>query len=620
MASSVHADRIAALRAAMAAQQADACIVPSSDPHSSEYLPGHWQARSWLSGFDGSAGTLVVTAKFAGLWTDSRYWEQAEHDLAGTGIQTMRAGAEGVPNYIDWLAAQLPSGSKVAADGQVVSVQAHRQWQAALGNRGIALAMDRDLVGSIWADRAGLPQQPVYEHLPPHACRTRAENLRAVRAAMAGHGADWHWISSLDDIAWLFNLRGSDVSYNPVFVAHALVGRDTACLFVGAGGEGDGSGRERPGRESPGQAGSAKIDADLRAVLQRDGVDVQSYAAAGGALAGLAQGQKLLIDPARTTVGVLAAAAYADRVEAVNPSHLLKSRKTDAELAHVRESMEQDGAALCEFFAWFEAARAGGETITELTVDERICAARARQRDFVCPSFGTIAAYNANGAMPHYHATEASHAEIRGDGLLLIDSGGQYKGGTTDITRVLAVGSPAPEQRRDYTVVLKGMIALSRAVFPRGTPAPMIDAIARLPIWQAGVEYGHGTGHGVGYFLNVHEGPQAISYRTPVNPYMGMEPGMITSNEPGLYRPGRWGIRIENLVANRLAAQTEFGEFLGFETLTLCPIDRRCIERDMLDAGEIAWLDAYHAEVRERLLPRVQGAARQWLEDWTGPL
>ncbi|MBV6305279.1 aminopeptidase P family protein [Candidimonas humi] len=608
VASSVYADRIAALRAAMAAQRVDACIVPSSDPHSSEYLPEHWQARSWLSGFDGSAGTLVVTAQFAGLWTDSRYWEQAEHDLAGTGIKTMRAGAEGVPSFIDWLAGQLPSGSKVAADGQVISVRAHRQWQAELGGRGIALAMDRDLVGSIWADRAGLPQQPVYEHLPPYACRTRAENLRAVRAAMGAHGADWHWISSLDDIAWLFNLRGSDVSYNPVFVAHALVGRDTACLFVGSS------------RGDSGQGGKDKIDANLRAVLRRDGVDVQPYDAAGAALAGLAQGQALLVDPARTTIGVLAAAAYADRVEAINPSQLLKSRKTDAELAHVRESMEQDGAALCEFFAWFEAARASGETITELTVDERICAARARQPDFVCPSFGTIAAYNANGAMPHYHATEASHAEIRGDGLLLIDSGGQYKGGTTDITRVVAVGSPSLEQRRDYTVVLKGMIALSRAVFPRGTPAPMIDAIARLPIWQAGVEYGHGTGHGVGYFLNVHEGPQAISYRTPVNPHMGMEPGMITSNEPGLYRPGRWGIRIENLVANRPAAQTEFGEFLGFETLTLCPMDRRCIECDLLEAGEVAWLDAYHAEVRERLLPRVQGAARQWLEDSTGPL
>ncbi|OWT57403.1 aminopeptidase P family protein [Candidimonas nitroreducens] len=598
MASSVHADRIAALRVAMAAQRADACIVPSSDPHSSEYLPEHWQARSWLSGFGGSAGTLVVTAKFAGLWTDSRYWEQAEHDLAGTGIQTMRAGAEGVPSFIDWLAAQLPSGSKVAADGQVLSLRAYGQWQAALGQHGIALDTNTDLAGSVWAGRPGLPQRPVYEHLPPYACRTRAENLRAVRAALAEQGADWHWISSLDDIAWLLNLRGSDVSYNPVFVAHALVGRDSACLYVGPG----------------------KIDAELCAVLRRDGVDVQPYDAAGTALAGLAQGQKLLVDPARTTVGVLAAAAYVDRVEAVNPSHLLKSRKTDAELAHVRESMEQDGAALCEFFAWFEAARASGETITELTVDERICAARARQRDFVCPSFGTIAAYNANGAMPHYSATEQSHAEIRGDGLLLIDSGGQYQGGTTDITRVLAVGQPSPEQRRDYTVVLKGMIALSRAVFPRGTPGPMLDAIARLPIWQAGVEYGHGTGHGVGYFLNVHEGPQAISYRTPVNPYMGMEPGMITSNEPGLYRPGRWGIRIENLVANRPAARTEFGEFLRFETLTLCPIDRRCIERDMLEAGEIAWLDAYHAEVRERLLPRVQGAARQWLEDWTRPL
>jgi Xaa-Pro aminopeptidase len=590
LAESVFAGRVDALRAAMAARGIDACIVISSDPHLSEYLPEHWSARQWLSGFGGSAGTLVVTARFAGLWTDSRYWEQAAHDLDGTGIQTMRAGEPGVLSFVDWIAAQLPEGSRVSVDGRVLGLQAHRQWQSILTPKGINLVCDVDLVGTVWADRPVLPQAPVFEHDARFAGRSRQENLAAVRAAMAAHEVEWHWISSLDDIAWLFNLRGSDVSYNPVFMAYALIGRDTARLFVAEN----------------------KIGTPVRQALQRDGIEIGPYADAAAALACLPEGQSLLLDPVRTTISMLGAAAFVDVVEAVNPSHLLKSRKTDVELSHVRHAMEKDGAALCEFFAWFEAAQ-GTERITELTIDEKITAARARQPDFVSPSFGTIAAFNANGAMPHYQATRQSHALIQGDGLLLIDSGGQYLDGTTDITRVVPVGQPSEAQKRDYTAVLKGMIALSLAIFPRGTAAPSLDALARLPIWQAGAEYGHGTGHGVGYFLNVHEGPQAISYRTRINEHMGMEPGMITSNEPGLYRPGRWGIRIENLVVNRPAMTTEFGEFLKFETLTLCPIDTRCIEPGLLEQAERAWLDEYHAQVRSRLLPFVEGAAKEWL-------
>src|SRR3546814_571388 len=311
--------------------------------------------------------------------------------------------------------------------------------------------------------------------------------MAAVRAAMLERKADWHWLSSLDDIAWLLNLRGNDVSYNPVFLAHALIGRDSARLFVAPG----------------------KIPAELGEALARDGISVEPYEEAAGALACLPEGQGLLVDPARTTVGTLASAAFADKIEAINPSQLLKSRKNAVEADNVRRSMEQDGAALCEFFAWFEANQ-GKKSITEITVDEEITAARARRPHFVTPSFGTIAAYNANGAMPHYHATEESHAVVEGDGLLLIDSGGQYLGGTTDITRVVPVGTPSVEQRRDYTAVLKGMIALSQAVFPRGTMSPLLDTIARMPIWQTGSDYGHGTGHGVGYFMNVHEGPQSI--------------------------------------------------------------------------------------------------------------
>lgn len=590
MGNTVFAERVQALRAALAAHNLEACVVPSSDPHLSEYLPEHWQSRAWLSGFEGSAGTLVVTPSFAGLWTDSRYWEQADHDLAGSGIRTMRAGSDGVPSVVDWLARELPKGSRVALHGQALSVSMHRNWQSTLDASGIRLVCELDLPGDVWKDRPALPQAPVYEHKAPFACRTRAGNLVAVRQSMAERKADWHFISTLDDIAWLLNLRGSDVSYNPVFLAHALIGRDTARLFVAPG----------------------KINEDLARALGRDGVEIAAYDAVGEALSGLPSGQKLLIDPARTTIGVIGAAAYVDKLESVNPSHLLKSRKSAAEIDHVRRAMEQDGAALCEFFAWFEQTQ-GVERITELTIDEKITQARARRENFVTPSFSTIAAYNANGAMPHYHATEQAHAVIEGDGLLLIDSGGQYLGGTTDITRVVPVGSPSQDQKRDYTVVLKGMVALSQAVFPRGIASPMLDPIARLPIWQAGAEFGHGTGHGVGYFLNVHEGPQAISYRTPINANMGMEPGMITSNEPGLYRPGKWGIRIENLVVNLPAFTTEFGEFLKFETLTLCPIDTRCILVELLTHEERAWLNSYHEQVRERLAPWVQGAAKEWL-------
>ncbi len=590
MGNTVFAERVQALRAALAAHNLEACVVPSSDPHLSEYLPEHWQSRAWLSGFEGSAGTLVVTPSFAGLWTDSRYWEQADHDLAGSGIRTMRAGSDGVPSVVDWLARELPKGSRVALHGQALSVSMHRNWQSTLDAGGIRLVCELDLPGEVWKDRPALPQAPVYEHKAPFACRTRAGNLAAVRQSMAERKADWHFISTLDDIAWLLNLRGSDVSYNPVFLAHALIGRDTARLFVAPG----------------------KINEDLARALGRDGVEIAAYDAVGEALSGLPSGQTLLIDPARTTIGVIGAAAYVDKLESVNPSHLLKSRKSAAEIDHVRRAMEQDGAALCEFFAWFEQAQ-GVERITELTIDEKITQARARRENFVTPSFSTIAAFNANGAMPHYHATEQAHAVIEGDGLLLIDSGGQYLGGTTDITRVVPVGSPSQDQKRDYTVVLKGMVALSQAVFPRGVASPMLDPIARLPIWQAGAEFGHGTGHGVGYFLNVHEGPQAISYRTPINANMGMEPGMITSNEPGLYRPGKWGIRIENLVVNLPAFTTEFGEFLKFETLTLCPIDTRCILVELLTHEERAWLNSYHEQVRERLAPWVQGAAKEWL-------
>ena len=592
------ADALSRLRAVMQRAHIDAVLVPSADPHLSEYLPGRWKGREWLSGFTGSVGTFIATAGFAGVWTDARYWDQAETELAGSAVCLMKIPSGASLLYIDWLAANLQAGQTVAVDARVLGLASARLLAAALAARAILLRTDLDLLDEVWRERPALPSAAVFEHAAPYAVASRAGKLTAVRAAMATLGANCHFISTLDDIAWLFNLRGADVSYNPVFLAHALIDRDSATLFVGA----------------------AKVAADVADRLRADGVELAPYEMAEAALAKLSDINVLLLDPRRITAGMRGAvAAGVTVVEATNPSTFAKSRKSDAEAAHVRATMEHDGAALCEFFAWLEVRLADRRRAapTELDIDIEVCAARARRPGFVSPSFGTIAGFNANGAIMHYRATEASHAVIEGDGLLLIDSGGQYVGGTTDITRVVPVGTPCAAQKRDFTLVLKGLIALSSAQFPRGTKSPMLDALARAPIWAAGLDYGHGTGHGVGFFLNVHEGPQSISATTMPEPHTAMEPGMITSIEPGIYRPGRWGIRIENLVLNRSVDATEYGEFLRFETLTLCPIDTRCIDAALLRPDELTWLNDYHALVRARLTPHVAGAALAWLDQRT---
>ena len=600
--------RIERVRDALKRHGLAAVLVPSSDPHLSEYLPERWQGRQWLSGFTGSMGTLVVTLDTAAVFADSRYWVQAEAELAGTGTELVKIATGNSTEHLDWLAKHVPCGQTVGVDGGVLGLAAAQALAAVLAKAGVLLRTDFDALAVVWPERPGLPEAKVYEHLAPHAPRPRADKLALLREAVARHGATHHFISTVDDIAWLFNLRGADVNFNPVFLAHALIAANGVTLFVAAG----------------------KIDAALQAVLAHDGVHLAPYAQAAQALAALPADAVLLIDPKRLTFGLRGNVGASVRVvEAINPSTLFKSCKTDAEAAHVREAMAQDGAAMCEFYAWFEAAltdTARLEPITELTIDTQLSAARARRPGFKGLSFSTIAAFNANGAMPHYHATPQSHAVIEvndgAGGLLLIDSGGQYLGGTTDITRVWPIGSVTAEQRRDYTLVLKGTIALSRTRFPRGTLAPMLDAIARAPLWQHGLDYGHGTGHGVGYFLNVHEGPQSISKAIP-EAHMAMQPGMITSIEPGLYRPGRWGIRIENLVLNVAVepppneSAAGFGEFLEFETLTLCPIDTRCIDRSLLRQDEIDWLNRYHATVRERLRPLVGGAALAWLIERT---
>lgn len=589
---------LSALREAMKAQGLDALVIPSADPHLSEYLPEHWQARRELSGFTGSVGTFVVTADEAGVWVDSRYWEQAAKQLAGSGIELQKSGQ--VPPYNEWLAANLPENAAVGIPSDMVSLTGKRTLAQSLTAKNIRIEHPDDLLDQVWTSRPALPAETVFIHDPDYVSETAAEKLARVRAVMAEKGADYHLVSSLDDIAWLTNLRGSDVPFNPVFVSFLLIGKDNAVLFTE----------------------QCRLNAEAAAALQTAGITVEPYAQVADKLAQI--GGALLIEPNKTAVSTLVRLPESVRlIEGTNPSTFFKSVKPEADIAHIREAMEQDGAALCGFFAEFEDIIGKGGSLTEIDVDTMLYRHRSARPGFVSLSFDTIASFNANGALPHYSATPESHSVIKGDGLLLIDSGAQYKGGTTDITRVVPVGTPTAEQKRDNTLVLKAHIALAEAVFPENIPSPLIDAICRKPLWQAQCDYGHGTGHGVGYFLNVHEGPQRIAFAAPATPETAMKKGMVTSIEPSLYRPGKWGIRIENLAANQAVAnpqETGFGSFLYFETLTLCPIDTRLMDTALMTDGEIEWIDRYHTEVRRRLEPLTEGAAKAWLIKRTEPL
>ncbi|MGO2214214.1 aminopeptidase P family protein [Psychrobacter alimentarius] len=595
-------DRIETLRQTLTAQDLTAIIVPSADPHLSEYLPEYWQARLWLSGFTGSVGTLVVTADFAGLWTDSRYWVHAADQLQDTGISLEKL-APGQPNHIDWLAEHLVEGDSVAVDGNVLSIAEQDRLLNAFDAHEITLITECDVLAEIWEDRPALPDAALYSHDASFVAQSATSKLAAVRAGMAEAGATHHLLSSLDDIAWLTNLRGADVDYNPVFLAHMLISEDSATLFVE----------------------NSKVSTEIANHLDASGITLAAYEAVQEALGTLTPEDLLLLDPNKVAVGTLSKMADdVGFIEQMAPSTLLKSVKSDADIDHVREAMRQDGAALCEFFATFEQRLEAGERLSELDVDSMLIEVRSQQPHYVSPSFPTIAGFNENGALPHYRATpeKFSYLDVNeGEGgLLLIDSGAQYQNGTTDITRVVGIGAVNAEHKRDFTTVLKAHIALARAHFPDGIASPLIDAICRAPLWQAQMDYGHGTGHGVGYFLNVHEGPQVIAYSASTPKERAMKVGMISSNEPGLYREGKWGIRIENLVINTPVGnptETEFGDFLHFETITYCPIDTRLIEPSLLDQVETDWLNQYHRQVFAELKDRVDGAALAWLTERT---
>lgn len=586
--SDVRRTRVLEVRKMLAKDGLSALIIPSADPHMSEYLPVYWQGRAWLSGFTGSVGTLVITQDFAGVWTDSRYWVQAPIELDGTGI-VLQKMEQAHPTYAKFLADNLPHGAKVAIDGSVLSMTEFDNLNQAFDEHGIQLVIDADVLGQIWQDRPSLPNATIDVHDAAFVDASAKQKLTQVRKVMTQKGATHHLISSLDDVAWLTNLRGADVNFNPVFLSHLLIRADTATLFVH----------------------DDKLTDTAKSALDAAGIDVAHYDSVAQSLDDV---DALLFDPAKVAVGTLAHLPQsATLTKALNPSTILKAIKSDKELNHVREAMRQDGVALCEFFANLEDKLAQGERVSELDIDVMLEHARGRQPNHVSASFDTIAGFCANGAIVHYRATDERFAYLDGNGLLLIDSGAQYKNGTTDITRMAGIGQISDDEKRDVTYVLKAHIALASAHFPKDIPSMQLDVLARNQLWQQGLDYGHGTGHGVGYFLNVHEGPQVISRTAPVTPERIISEGMITSNEPGLYREGKWGIRLENLVVAVKASQSEFGEFLKFEDLTLCPFDTRLILPELLNEQEKRWLNGYHKRVHDELIGRVDGRAKAWL-------
>lgn len=581
-------EKLSQIRAQMKADQVEAYIIPSADPHISEYLPKHYKCIPFASGFRGSAGTLVITHDFAGLWTDFRYFEQATEQLEGSGFELVKQKVQHAPEYIQWLSGKLAKGAKVAADERLVSIALGEMISGKLGLKGITL-VDRDYLGPIWSDRPALPAEPAFLIDTEHIGQSVGSKITAVRVDLAANDADYHLISSLDDLAWLFNIRGRDVSYNPVVLSFALISQDHAKLFLD----------------------EHKLTDEEKLTLLKNGVEVCAYGEIETALSRLPENSSIFIDPKRNCYAYLKLIPASVRViKDTNPSTNLKAVKNDTELENTRIAMTKDGVAITRFLKWLS-EQIGKTRITELSAAAQLRSYRAAQEGFAGDSFNTISAYAAHGALPHYSASAESDAEVKPEGLFLVDSGGQYFYGTTDITRTIPMGETTEEEKRDYTLVLKGMIDGCKVMFPQGTCGYQIDAITRKPLWDHAVNYGHGTGHGVGYFLNVHEGPQV--FNPTANP-VALEPGMITSVEPGVYRPGKHGIRIENLVNTVVVDQNEFNVWYAFECLTIAPINTSIVQKDLMEQHQIDWLNDYNALVFERLSPHLSAEEAAWLK------
>ena len=584
--------RLEALRAEMALHNINAFIIPGTDPHQSEYYADHWGCRTWISGFNGSAGTAVVTTDQAGLWTDSRYFLQADEQLADSGFVLFKEGLPDTPSIEAWLSTVLPAGATVAIDGTLFSTTAVEGMMAHFEKYGISLITDFTPFDKIWQDRPTLPDTPFFGHDLEYCGENATSKIMRVMKAIKESGADALLLSALDDIAWLFNIRGKDVNFNPMTYAYAYIDDNRSILFVK----------------------SEKLNEENITHLRAIGVEQMPYEAVFDFAASLCD-KKVSINPAKLNY-TLYNKLRTTTVRENGPIAMFKAIKNEVQIAGIRQAMVRDGVALVRFFRWLDSNIDLG-TATEISAAQQLRAFRAEQNLFVDESFGTICGYNEHGAIVHYSATPESNALIRRKGFLLVDSGAQYLDGTTDITRTISLGTLTPQQKRDYTLVLKGHIALSRCQFPEGTRGAQLDAIARMPLWKDGLNYLHGTGHGVGHFLNVHEGPQSIRLQENPTPLV---PGMITSNEPGLYRAGEYGIRHENLVLTVLAQETEFGKFYRFEPLTLFPFDKRALDMTILFPHEISWLNDYHRMVYDRLKSSLTSEECEWLREATSAI
>lgn len=580
--------RLAALRDVMKQESIDAFIFPSTDPHNGEYVPEHWEGRKWISGFNGSAGTAVVTMDAAALWTDSRYFLAAAEQLEGTEFKLMKERIEGTPSIIKWLGMKLSfvSSPVVGVDGMVNSEASVAELIAGLrAEGGITVRTNFDPLERIWTDRPPVPQNKISIHPLEYAGETCASKLARIRARLKDMHACGMLAAALDDIAWTLNLRGTDVHCNPVFVSYLLITPERATLFVD----------------------DSKLDDSVREYLKGEGVDTDNYNKVKDALAAYSE-YNILLDPCEIN-HMLFSAVRCEKVTQSSPIQYMKTVKNSTEIEGFHNAMLRDGVALVKFLRWLKpAVEAGGET--EISIDCKLTSLRAEQKLFKDISFDTIAAYQEHGAIVHYEATPETDVPLRPEGLILIDSGAQYLDGTTDITRTIALGDVTEEQKTVYTLVLKGHIQLELCKFPRGASGTQLDALARKDMWRYGLNYMHGTGHGVGSYLNVHEGPHQI--RMEYKPAPLVE-GMTVTDEPGLYLAGRFGVRIENTLLTVPYRDTEFGSFLGFESLTLCPIDLAPVKKEMLLPEEKEWLNAYHRTVYDRLSPHLEGEDLEWL-------
>lgn len=585
--------RLQALRNQMKANGIYATIIPQLDPHQSEYLAAHWQARRFLSGFTGSAGDLVVTLDKALLWTDSRYFIQAAQQLEGSEIILMKDGLAETPSIANWLGANVPDSQYVGIDGMLFSHASYHKLSQSLAFYNVELVTNFNPIDTIWTERPPLPQDKIFIHDIKYAGQSASDKIKAIVAQLKAKNVDSILISALDEIAWTLNIRGTDVPCNPVATSFLFISPKGSTLFIDP----------------------AKINDEIIAYLQDTGVTTAPYSSILNFLRAL-PAQKVLVDENRTAQRICSSLG-ANLHFGISPIPMLKGCKNNIQIEGTRSAMERDGAALVKALIEIEKRIADGVPTTEITIADILKKHRQAQPLFFDLSFDTIAGYAANGAIVHYSANEESKATLQPTGLLLIDSGAQYLDGTTDITRTIALGTPTPQEKSDFTLVMKGHIALGTAIFPEGTRGAQLDALARQFLWQHGLSYLHGTGHGVGHFLNVHEGPQNIRLNENPTP---LTPGMITSNEPGVYREGVHGIRCENLVLTVPAFSTEFGRFLKFETLTLFPFDRNLFELTMMTPEEIRWVNEYHATVYARLAPLLSTEEQEWLHERTLPL